>query len=565
MSPPLTPLLWGAAVAPVALLFALVASGRVKTHRAAVAVVVLTVVLGATLFRAGPALLAFAVAKGLWLGLWILLVVWLALLLYHVASVVGLDRIGEVFTGVLARRRENLLLVAWLFPSFIQGVAGFGTPIAVAAPLLVAMGWPRSRAVLYPLIGYHWSVTFGSMGSSFYMAALTAQLGGAEQTRFAAVAAGLLGVGCLVSGALVLVLDGGWAGLREGWRVLFGAGVPMAVTLVATAVTVPAIATLAASAVGFVAVFALGGLQRRRARASAPARSRTSATAPAAALSPAPSDGSGPVAAGDLEPSAVPHDVSEPGVSRPAHAPAQLLAPYLYLIATALPVFLWPPSRAWVRVNLAVAPDFPATATALGWANEPISGYTPIAAFGHPAAYILLACVLGYLTYRRVGLWRSTDGRALLVEWARSLPAASVPILLLGCVATVLIDTGMVSVLARGITTVTQGAYPLLAPWIGAVGSFMTGSTTTSNALFAALQNDVAELLDVAPAVLLGAQTAGGNVGNSLAPVVILIGATAVGTPDRVGEILRASLGPAAVLLALLSAQTMLLAALLPV
>lgn len=176
----------------------------------------MTLFVGGTAFRAGPETLLMAIGKGVWLGVWILLVVWPALLLYRIATVAGMERIGAIFSSVLPHRRENLLIVAWLFPAFIQGVAGFGTPIAVAAPLLTAIGWSKTRVVLYPLIGYHWAVTFGSMGSSFYMASLTAHLDAQGEYAFALLASGLLAVNCLLAGAAVLTLDGGFAGLREG-------------------------------------------------------------------------------------------------------------------------------------------------------------------------------------------------------------------------------------------------------------------------------------------------------------------------------------------------------------
>ena len=136
-------------------------------------------------------------------------------------------------------------------------------------------------------------------------------------------------------------------------------------------------------------------------------------------------------------------------------------------------------------------------------------------------------------------------------------------IVLLAAVATVLIDAGMVSTLARGMTEVTGRAYPLLAPFVGATGSFMTGSTTTSNALFAALQRDVSELLTLPPAILLAAQTAGGNVGNALAPVVILIGVTAIDAEAEVPAILRRALLPAGTLLVVLACVTLVLSLLL--
>ena len=60
------------------------------------------------------------------------------------------------------------LIVGWAFSGFMQGVAGFGVPVAVVAPLLVLMGFPPVRAVAIVLVGHAWSVTFGSLGSSYY-------------------------------------------------------------------------------------------------------------------------------------------------------------------------------------------------------------------------------------------------------------------------------------------------------------------------------------------------------------------------------------------------------------
>lgn len=523
--PPLDAALWLAAFAPVALLFGLVLWGRFGPLVPAVVALGMSLVLAGTVFRSGWDVLLVGLGKGLWLGLWILLVVWPALLLFRLASVGGLDRLGRIFTSILPRRRENLLLVAWVFPAFIQGVAGFGTPIAVAAPLLVAMGWSPVRAVVYPLVGYHWSVTFGSMGSSFYMASLTAGFDGPEQGALAGHAALLLAVNCLLAGALVLLMDGGLTGLREGCRVLVLAGVPMGATLVGVALLVPAIATLSAAAVGLGVVALMGLASRRRMRARA-------------------STGGGGVLLDERRPQASPRT----GVA--------LLAPYLYLLLVALPVFVVPASRDWVRTHLLVAPDFAGTRTGFDWRNPPVTDYTPVAVLGHPGFYILLACLLGYVTFRVAGLWRGPESHGVVRRWTRALPAASAPIVVLACLASVLVESGMVSLLARGAAEVAGGVYPALSPVVGAVGSFMTGSTTSSNALFAPLQAQIAGVMGVAPAVLVAAQTAGGNVGNSLAPVIVLIGATTVGAPEAFSRILRMCLLPAAVLLAAVSALT---------
>jgi lactate permease len=521
-APPLTVTTWLIAAAPVLCLLVVVLTGWLSARAAAALVLGLAAVSSVVAFGADAEVLLVATGKGLWLGTWILGVVWPALLLYGVASSVGLERIGRVLTAVLPRREETLLLLAWVFPSFLQGVAGFGTPIAVCAPLLVAAGWRPTRAVAAPLIGYHWSVTFGSMGSSFYMASLTAQLDAGTQTGFAFAAATLLALQCLAAGVLVLAMDGGLAAVRAGLRMLVVVGLPMAGVLVGVATLVPAVASLAAGTAGLAGVAALSVLDRRR--QAVPVGDE------AVQVAPATNDGE--------------------------QRPLQVLAPYLVLLVTALPVFLIPASRAWVTGHLVLAPDFPATSTALGWTNTAVDDYTPFPLFGHPGFYVALASLLGYLTYRAAGLWSSDAD--VLRTWARSLPRSSIPILLLAVLATVMADSAMVSVLARGIARVTGPAYPALAPVMGGLGSFMTGSTTTSNALFSGLQRDIASLLGIDPAILLAAQTAGGNIGNSLAPVIVLVGLTTIEGGSDLSDVARRSAGPAVVLFVLAAAVTAL-------
>ncbi len=522
--PPLSWVTWSVAVLPVATLFALVVSGRVKTPQAAAVVAILTAGLAATVFGAGPEVLAVGAGKGLWLGFWILLVVWPALLMYRLAADAGIERIGQVLQRLLPRRSDSLLALAWVLPSFIQGVAGFGTPIAVAAPLLVALGYPVRAALIYTLIGYHWSVTFGSMGSSFYMASLTAGLTGADQDQFALRAALMLAINCLIAGALVLLVEGGRTRLREGLTSVLVVGAAMGATLIGVAVVVPALASLAAGTAGFAALLLVGLAGRRQA--------------------------------------AVADDASGPGKAAFDRGTVGLISPYLYLLATALPVLAIPASRAWAESVLVLAPAFPRTATEESWVNPAVADYTPLAVGVHPGTYLLIACLLGYVTYRSAGLLDAGRWRPVVTGWARGLPKASAPILLLAVVATLLTDTGMIHTLADGVAAVAGGSYPALTALVGAAGSFMTGSTTASNALLASFQQEVATLLGIEPAILLAAQTAGGNVGNAVAPVVILVGLSAVGEADELAPTLRGTLPAIAALVAVVTAVTWMMIAL---
>ncbi|HEY9472389.1 MAG TPA: L-lactate permease, partial [Mycobacteriales bacterium] len=340
-------------------------------------------------------------------------------------------------------------------------------------------------------------------------------------------------------------------------------GLPTAGTLVVVATVVPAVATLVAGTVGFGVLWFTR--LRRRGSTKLVARAADAPSGRTAGAGPDPfavsGSGSPEAALQAVEPVLIPADPTAPppasagsGASgaRGGPAPLLLLCPYLFLLLTALPVFLLPWSRTWVKEHLLLGPDFPAVRTGRGWSVPATDTFNPVAVVGHPGFYILLACLLGYLVYRRTGLLGRSRAGGIVVAWARGLPAASAVILCLTSVAMVMSDAGMISVLARGTESATGHAFPALSPILGALGSSMTGSTASSNALLAPFQAQVAALLGLDPTVLVGAQTAGANVGNSLAPVVILIGLSAVGAPEELPAVLRACLRPAMVLLATL-------------
>jgi acyl-CoA carboxylase subunit beta len=114
---------------------------------------------------------------------------------------------------------RRLLLLAWILPSFLQGAAGFGAPIAMSAPMLVRRGMAPVAAVAACLIGYQWSVTFGSMGSSYFMAEATARLSSADAGSFALRAGVIvLAVSAVLSG--LLVLTRGRRSPGDLWRTL---------------------------------------------------------------------------------------------------------------------------------------------------------------------------------------------------------------------------------------------------------------------------------------------------------------------------------------------------------
>ena len=364
---------WLLAISPVVLLLALVLWGRFSTITNAAVTVVYSVAVGVLAFGADGLTVGVGLGKGAWVGLWILYVIWPALLMHHFASTVGMTALGRVLSTILPRRSENVLLLAWILPSFIQGVSGFGTPIAVAAPLLFALGVGAARSVALPLIGYHWAVGFGSMGSSFYMGALTAHLGAEGTAQYAAAASLALGVNCVLAGVLVALMDGGWHGLREGWRLIALAGPVMAGVQALVARLEPGIGALCAGGAGVVVVLLLHLLHR-----GGPAGRRTAVSVGAGRAPTGHRPGRRPGGSRGRQPPTgrrlplPPGGRPGAGTGREADRAGELTAaraaavPYGLLAVIALAVFLPPAARAWAKGHLQVGPSFPATGDLAG-------------------------------------------------------------------------------------------------------------------------------------------------------------------------------------------------------
>jgi lactate permease len=485
-----------AATLPVVLLAILVLRRQPLTRSAWIAAG-FGAVLAMAVFGLSPDEVAVAGVRGAWTAVWILLIVLPALLLFEVLDRSGaLDHLAAAADHIAPTEGRQLLLLAWILPSFLQGAAGFGAPIAMSAPMLVRRGMAPVAAVAACLIGYQWSVTFGSMGSSYFMAEATARLAAGEAGSFALRAGIILAFNAVLSG--LLVLTRGRRAPGDLWRTL-ALGTVMGVVLVAVVSAQPALGSTAAGLAGLVAAWWL--LPRR-------------------------------------------------GTRRPASTDAMVAAlPYAVLTLAAAIGFGIPPVRALFDRVPELAPVLPGATAAFGFVT-PDAAVTP--AFRpllHPSPYVLLAVVVAVLAYRRRGWWAAGTTAVAVRTWRRRSGGVATSIAGLTILAAVLTESGMVTAIAEALASGLGAAFVLVSAPIGALGTMLTGSTTASNALFSSLQAEVAVALAIAPAVLLSGQTAGGNIGNAISPAVTAVGTAAAGASRREGEVLRRNLGGSLLLL----------------
>lgn len=494
---------WGAIVGslPICLLMWLLLARGWGASRAGPVALLVSLVLAVLVFGADLDLLAYSQAKAALLSIWILGIVWGALFLYHLVDETGrIPVIGGWLAQLAPSKPFQVLILAWAFTSFLQGIAGYGVPVAVVAPLMVANGFAPAVAVITTSIGHSWSVTFGSLAASYFA---LAGVSGAGGFALAVQSAITLGVACLLCGAGAIWAYGGYRALRSVWLPLLAAGVVMAsVQLLLAAVGAYSLAAFAAGGAGLLLLGAWGVIATRR------SGSRGVEGDP------------GRVSLRDF-----------------------LLAfsAYLALIVIVLLVSFVPPVANMlgsVRIQL----PFPETTTSLGWTNAATSSYRTLSPFGDAGTLLLYASGVGFIIYRAAGLLTASSLRRAASRTVAGAVTSSIGVATMIAMALAMTDSGMTYALAQGLASVAGGFFPLVSPFIGALGAFMTGSNTSSNILFGALQRDTAQLLGLSVTVILAAQTAGGAIGSMLAPAKIVVGCSTVGLGGQEGPILRAGL-----------------------
>jgi lactate permease len=425
-----------------------------------------------------------------------------AALCIHQLQVRGgsLERIQGALTKLSPDPRLRAVLVAWFFALFLEGAAGFGTPVALAAPLLVAFGFRAIDAVALALLGHAVGVSFGAVGTPVIAQATLTGVAAEE-------IAGETGLYHAVLGAVMLVFfvrlamqaapqPEGEAGRSYGlWGWAAFAGIAFLAPYFALARWVgPELPTLGGAVMGsgvFVGALLLTSRWRSGQRFVVAEQ--------------APGDGR----------------------REPAIPLYQAAAPYVVLVALIASTRMIPPLRDALQEY---SPEW----TLFG----EFSG--SIQPFYHPGTMLFASFVVGGLLQR--ASWPRLM-EAFLAAGRQVAPAAIALVATLG-MARVMVHGGMTAALAVMAAASAGGVWPLVAPFVGVLGAFTTGSATASNVLFSDFQEDTARRLDLSTTQTLGAQGFGAAVGNVVSPHNIVAGSATVGLKGREGEVLRKTAVP---------------------
>ncbi|MGQ4506139.1 L-lactate permease [Dermabacteraceae bacterium P13103] len=481
---------WLASIAPVAVLFSAIAFFRVRIPRAGALGLATALASAALLGTLTLPVLADSVGGGLSAALSILYAVWPAIFLYEFM------REGESFTvlkdaatSLSGDRMILVLLFGWVFSSFLQSITGFGVPVAVCAPFLIALGVRPVAAVMLTLLGHAWANTYGTLGLAWDA---LVDLSGVQNVAATSLYAGIFLWLINLSGALIMCfLYGRGPAVRHALPFVLAVSAVMAGGQIAVGQVNPTIAAFVPTAAAFVLV--LGAFRLGIYTSEWSCQSR---------LLDAPAQADAPPAA--------PATPATGNVLTSA-------APFLFLAASSLLLFTLP------------------------GLHDSLSGLRLLGVplFYHAGTVLTLTAVFALLLLRREGgVDRAGTASACRAALTKLLPT-SLGIAALLVLARLLFNTGQIEILAQGVAATAGIAYLPFTAALGTFGAFVTSSNMSSNILLAAFQSEVAAQLAAPAPLILAAQTAGGAAGAVIGPSTILLGATTAGVQGREGEILR--------------------------
>ncbi len=531
------------ALSPIALALVLMIWLRWPATRAMPLAWLVTAVAGLLVWGMPLGLVSAATLAGFGNAVSVAIIVFGAvLLLYTLRESGAVETINCGFHGVSRDRRVQLVIIAMIFSAFIEGAAGFGTPAAIAAPLLLSLGFPPLAAAMACLVLNSFPVTFGAVGTPIWFGLKNL----APKVDTAIGSGALPGV---ESFPRYLELVGQWAAIihlplifimpilvsmmltryfganrswREGmaiWRFSLLASVCFAIPYLLTAFFVgeefPSLA---------------GGLI---ALALVVPAARKGLLVPARTWDFAPQKSWEPNWVGDIRP-------SETCEFTPRMSQLRAWLPYVLigviLVLTRVQLF---PFKAWLNA-LEIAFTGILGFESVSYSMKPL--YLP-----GTIPFILVALLAVPL--------HGMSGRKVAAAWREALVRMRSPfIALLFAVALVEIFKqsaqnpqsypSMPLAMAHAVAGGAGSLWPLFAPFVGALGSFITGSNTVSDLLFADFQYNIAEQLRLPSQIVVALQAVGGAMGNMVCIHNIVAVCATVGLSGQEGPLIRRNAMP---------------------
>ena len=495
-------LLWSAGVAAIPLVVLLVLLGGFRKPGWLAALAALAAALGVvtTVYRMPVPLALSASAYGAAFGLFpICWIMFWSIVLYRMTVATNrFDVIKDSIGSLTGDRRLQALLIAFCFGAFVEGAAGFGAPVAVAAAMLTGLGFSPFYAAGICLLANTAPVAFGSIG----IPVLTlAGITGLKPELLSAMVGRLCAPLSLFIPAYLVAVMGGWRALRGVWPAAAACGAAYAVTqLLVSNLLGPQLTDILSSIAGIVALIAVLKTWKPKDRFSLPGDS--------------------------VEASQPQH-----------HTAREVFSAWLPYALLVLCVLAW--GNDWAKPLLGrqtILLDWPLLHNSVIQQAPAVAHAGPYAArykvdwLAASGTACLLACLLTAVAARmRPALFLKVVG-ATAVQLARPVLTVSTVLAL----AFLMNYSGATATLGLALAG-TGAAFPFFSALLGWIGVFLTGSDTSANALFGSLQVVTANRLGLSPVLMAAANSSGGVMGKmiSLQSIAVAVAATGLAQGDE--------------------------------
>ena len=495
---------------------------------------------------------AAATLNGLVIALTLLYIIFGAILLLNTLRASGaITVIRRGFTDVSRDRRVQVIIVAWLFGSFIEGSAGFGTPAAVAVPLLVGLGFPGMAAVMAGMIIQSTPVSFGAAGTPILVGVNTGLSAdpalvayGMERVagewndflRFVGFRVAVLHAiaGTLVPLILVSFMTrffGERKSFAEGlqvWKFALFAALSMTIPyIIAGYFLGPEFPALVGSLVGLLIVVLAA---RRGFLVPKPEEAWDFGD-----KSTWPSEWTGSIEIKDDAGNGAPMSLLR------AWTPYVIVALLLLTSRSPFPILgpVLDPFEAFLQST------FELTWSGILGTNTNMNAVQPLYL---PGGLFIATSLITWFIHR-------IPGPAYKQAWTTSLQvtaSASIALVFTVPMVRVFVNSAggaagfdqMPIVLADGVASLAGGAWPIFAPFIGGIGAAVAGSNTVSNMMFSQFQFGMGERIAVDPVWIVALQAVGGAAGNMICVHNVVAASAVVGLLGREGSIIRITLLP---------------------
>lgn len=515
---PITVLSWGVAILPLVLLLIMLLWLQWSVVRSGLIALGLTALTAAWAFNTPLQGVLVGLGRGAWNSLEVVTVIWMALLLYRFSLHAGaFEAVKDGVTNLSENYLYLILLVGWVFVSFLQGVAGFGTPVAIAAPILIGLGIKPAYAVIIPLISQGWSNLFGALGIAWTVTTGLVNIPSESLTILYSTA--LLSIAALTNGFFVAWLYAGWNGIKESWIIIVTASVLMGGGQVLVALWNPLLGVIIPTFITLGVMLLFPKMDRFK--------------------NPSPNQDDSPILESEEAQEAS-------GFKNIGNLTLnQALVPfYVLTVITVIGVGIPGISDFLSQIQIPGF-DFPSITTGYNYTTPAVQNFSPIVVFTNPTVYLLIASIFAYFWYKSKGCYERTDNlrKGVVKGITSNAISPTVAIFTFLMLSQVLLVSGQNTVLALGISAVAPPVvYAALSPWIGAASVFLTSSTVAGNTLFVPLQQNVVQSMSgLSLNQMVAHQSIGGGIANAVGPSNVVLGSSTANAEDQQGFIYKYS------------------------